>query len=115
MRYKLTGGDLAKDARLNPYKRITKGTEVTVKVDGEEVVAIVDMAGKYTYLNVGGVDYYVTVVLTEGTEYETCTWEPAQKKVKAAAVEGEPSAEGEEAAPKAKKSRKPKAEEAVEA
>lgn len=114
MRYKLTGGDLVKDARLNPYKRITKGTEVTVKVDGEEVVAIVDTAEKYTYLNVGGVDYYVTGKLTEGTEYETCTWEPAPKKVKAAA-EGVEGGDGEAAAPKAKKSRKPKAEEAVEA
>lgn len=114
MRYKLIGGDLAKDARLNPYKRITKGTEVTVKVDGEELVAIVDTAGKYTYLNVGGVDYYVTGALTEGTEYETCTWEPAQKKVKAAA-EGEGEGEGEAVAPKAKKPRKPKAEEPVEA
>lgn len=101
-RLKLVMGD--KEARLNPYKRITRGTEVKVTVDGAELVAVVDKAEKYSYLNVGGVDYYVTAKLEEGGAYETATWVPTAPKAKAKAepVEGEAAAE-----PKAKKKRAP--------
>lgn len=85
----LIGGDLTKERLLNPYKRIKLGTEVNVKVDDVDVVAIVDPKQQYTYLNVEGVDCYITGVLTEGTEYGTALWTPkvAVKKVKVAKVE----------------------------
>lgn len=78
-----------KQCRLNPYKRITKGTPLLVTIDGVEKEVIQDTAGKYTYLNVGGVDYYITGVLTDGASYETSEWVPAapKAKVKAAKVE----------------------------
>src|SRR5215471_7223579 len=61
----------SKDLRLNPYKRISVGKECTVTVDGEPSVAIVDRAGKYSYINVGGTDYYVSGALTDGLEFTT--------------------------------------------
>lgn len=94
-----------KALRLNPFKRITKGTEVNVVVNGEPVVAVVDTAGKYSYLNVGGVDYYVSAALAEGDEFAVEAWEPKPSKPKAEAgaeVEDKPK----------KRGRKPKAEEA---
>jgi hypothetical protein len=96
-----------KEARLNPYKRITRGTELNVTVDGVEKVAMLDSKGKYTYLEVGGTDYYITGALEDGGVYETASWEPKAPKAKAEVAEGE-------AAP-AKKSRKKKevAEEAA--
>jgi hypothetical protein len=94
-----------KPLRLNPFKRITKGTEVNVVVNGEIVTAVVDTAGKYSYLNVGGVDYYVSAGLVEGQEFTVEAWEPKPSKPKA-----EDGAEGE-GEPKKKRGRKPKAEE----
>ena len=75
----LTGGGLDKPRKLNPYKRITKGVEKVITVDGESVTAITDNAGKYSYLNVGGVDYYVSDALVEGGEYTTADVEPKPK------------------------------------
>lgn len=73
-----------KQARLNPYKRITKGTTLIVTVDGVEKEVIQDLKAKYTYLNVNGTDYYITGTLTEGESYETSEWVPAVPKAKAA-------------------------------
>ncbi len=94
-----------KAVRLNPYKRLTRGTEVAVTVDSEEVVAVVDNAGKYSYLNVDGVDYYVNAALNDGDECSTTEVVPAPAP-----------AQGGEAKPK-KRGRKPKAkpEEVVDA
>lgn len=89
----LNGETLEKARRLNPYKRLGKGTEVTVTVDGEGLVAVIDAAYKYTYLNVGGVDYYVSAALIDGAAYTTEIVEVAgkkAKKVKAAEAEGDP-------------------------
>lgn len=68
--------------RLNPYKRITKGTTLTVTIDGTEKEVIQDAAGKYTYLNVNGVDYYITGILEAGGSYESTEWVPAPPKAK---------------------------------
>lgn len=103
------GSSLAKNRKLNPYKRITKGNIVNVTVDGAAVEAIVDNAGKYTYLNVGGVDYYVSEALVEGAAYGTEEFVApvkAEKKPKKAkkAAEGEAEAvmgEGDDGDPDA--------------
>jgi len=98
----LIGESLPKPRLLNPFKRIKIGNEVNVKVNGQDVVAIVDRPGVYTYLNVDGVDCYVTGALTEGAVFTTQPWspkEPAKKvKVEAAAEEVEAAAEEVEAA-----------------
>ena len=91
-----------KNVRLNPYKRITRGTEVVCFVDGEENTAVVDNAGKYTYLNVRGVDCYLTGVLTEGGVYDVAEWVPTAPKAKA-----EPKLD-EEGNPVPKKTRRSK-------
>jgi len=90
MKYKLTGGSLTKAARLNPYKRITKGTTINIGVDNIAVEAIVDTAGKYTYLNVAGVDYYVTGALVDGQGYACSEFVQEPPKPKA---EAKPKAE----------------------
>lgn len=82
-RFKLTGGTLVKPARLNPYKRITKGTTIQVTVNGTPTEAIIDNAGKYTYLNVKGVDYYVTGALAAGSAYESSEFVQEPPKPKA--------------------------------
>lgn len=83
---KLVGG--AKPARLNPWKRIKTGKEVVVTVDGVENTAINDNAEKYGYINVEGVDYYVTGALIEGTAYTVVTVDvEAEKAEKAARAE----------------------------
>lgn len=81
----LTGGDLEKARKLNPYKRITKGTAVKIKVKGTELEAMIDTAGKYSYLNVDGVDYYVSAKLNAGQSYdvEDIKATPPQPKAKA--------------------------------
>lgn len=71
-----------KSVRLNPYKRITKGTTLTVTIDGTEKEVIQDTAGKYTYLNVNGTDYYITGTLEAGASYESTEWVPAPPKAK---------------------------------
>ena len=83
----LIGESLPKSRLLNPFKRIKIGNEVNVKVNGQDVVAIVDRPGAYTYLNVDGVDYYVTGALAEGAEFTAQPWVPKEpaKKVKAEA------------------------------
>ena len=93
-------------ARLNPYKRLTKGTTVNVTVDGVALEAVVDNAGKYSYLNVGGVDYYVTAKLEEGMDMTTSVWEP---KAKPAPKEPKVDEDGNPVVKPAKKARKPKA------
>jgi hypothetical protein len=100
-----------KECRLNPYKRITKGTTILIDVDGEQTEAIVDTAGKYTYLNVLGVDYYVTGALAEGEGYTAMEWIPSPPKPKA---EPKVDAETGEIIPPKKRNRKPKAEAADE-
>lgn len=84
----LIGDSLPKPRLLNPFRRIKIGNEVNVRVNDQEVVAIVDRPGVYTYLNVDGVDYYVTGALTEGAEFTTQPWTPKEpaKKVKVEAV-----------------------------
>jgi hypothetical protein len=100
MAFKLTGGSITKVIRLNPYKRITKGRAVQCIVNGAPNEVMVDNAGKYTYLNVNGVDYYITGVLEEGVEYTSEEYTPTNKAAK-------PEVEGEsDEAPKAKRSRK---------
>lgn len=101
MALKLVGTDITKVVRLNPYKRITRGTEVECIVNGEPNKVMVDNAGKYTYLNVDGTDYYVTGVLAAGGEYTSEEYTPTNKAAK-------PAAEGEEATgePKPKRSKK---------
>ena len=100
-RFKLTGGGLTKPARLNPYKRITKGTTIKIGVDGLEVEAIIDTAGKYTYLNVKGVDYYVTGALMDGEGYESSEFvqePPKAKEPKAAKPDSGKADKGKKAA-----------------
>jgi hypothetical protein len=87
-----------KTVRLNPYKRLARGTEVTVTVDGEELIAVVDNAGKYSYLNVGGVDCYVNAALEDGDECSTTEVVPAPAPVQDG--EGKPKKRGRK--PKAK-------------
>ena len=89
---KLSGGNLAKPVRLNPYKRAKLGTEHAVKVNGEDVSALVPPKGKYTYLTVNGVEYYVSAELAADNEYTAAVEEPkpaAEKKPKAEKAEGE--------------------------
>jgi hypothetical protein len=99
----LVGGNLAKARKLNPYKRIQKGVEKDIKVNGEDVKAITDTAGKYSYLTIGGVDYYISDNIEAGAEFTTedivakPKAEPKAKKEQAeggeegeAAVESEP-------------------------
>jgi len=81
-RFKLTGGSLTKAARLNPYKRITKGTTITIGIDDVTTEAIIDTAGKYTYLNVKGVDYYVTGALVDGEGYASSEFVQEPPKAK---------------------------------
>lgn len=83
------GGNLTKEWLLSEYKRIKTGTEVNVKVNDVDTVAIVDRAGKYTYLNIDGVDLSFTGAAVEGAEYLTAPWTPkvAAKKVKNVKVE----------------------------
>ena len=106
----LIGG--AKPRKLNPYKRITKGNEILVSVDGQDVLAMVDNAGTYTYLTVNGVEYYVSAALESSAAY---TVEDVQPKPKA---EPKPKAvdpeTGEVAAPK-RRGKKAVAEEAAAA
>lgn len=104
----LNGGE--KPRKLNPYKRISKGVEKVITVDGEAVTAITDTAGKYSYLNVGGVDYYVSDALVEGGEYTTADVEPKPKAEPKAPVLDE---NGEPVAP-VKRTRRKKAEVAAE-
>jgi len=106
MAFKLIGGSIDKVVRLNPYKRITKGRAVQCIVNGAPNEVMVDNAGKYTYLNVDGVDYYITGVLEEGVEYTSEEYTPVNKAAKPEAAEGEAAAEGGDEAPKAKRSRK---------
>lgn len=92
------GGGLEKERILSEYKRIKNGTEVNVKVNDVDTVAIVDRASKYTYLNIDGVDLSFTGAAVEGAEYRTALWTPkvAPKKVKVEKVEkveDEPAAE----------------------
>lgn len=92
------GGNLTKEWLLSEYKRIKTGTEVNVKVNDVDTIAIVDRAGKYTYLNIDGVDLSFTGAAVEGAEYRTAPWTPkvAPKKVKVEKVEkveDEPAAE----------------------
>lgn len=93
------GGNLTKEWLLSEYKRIKTGTEVNVKVNDVDTVAIVDRAGKYTYLNIDGVDLSFTGAAVEGAEYRTAPWmsKVSNKKVKVEKVEkveDEPSEEG---------------------
>lgn len=109
----ISGGNLESPVRANPYKRITRGNEIDIKLDGEEVEAIVDNAGKYTYLNVCGVDCYVNAALEQDGEYTSAPWAPATKKAKTSKVK-EVIAEAAEAVPtapngKPKRTRKGKA------
>ena len=106
----LTGGNLAKARKLNPYKRITKGVEKNITVDGAEVVAITDNAGKYSYLAIDGVDYYVSDALEAGGEYATSDIVAQPKPVAVPKVDPET---GEVIAP-AKRTRRKKAEAANE-
>ena len=66
---KLLGGE--KPVRLNPYKTITGGTVITVSVDDVITEARVPGKGTYTYLTVGGVEYYVSAILADGGDYTT--------------------------------------------
>ena len=100
----LTGGTLAKPRKLNPYKRITRGVEKNIVVDEQEVVAITDNVGKYTYLNVAGVDYYVSDPLEEGGAYETADIVAAPKPPKAEPVVDPET--GEVVKPKRKRGKK---------
>lgn len=110
----LNGGGLEKARKLNPYKRISRGVEVNVVVNGDEVVAVRDNAGKYTYLNVGGVDYYVSAGLEAGTQYTTEEVVPKTAEEKAA--ERAAKAQAAADAPPSKRKRKaPAAEEATAA
>jgi len=83
------GGGLEKDRILSEYKRIKTGTEVNVKVNDVDTVAIVDRAGKYTYLNINGVDLSFTGAAVEGAEYSTAPWTSKcdPKKIKVEKVE----------------------------
>jgi hypothetical protein len=83
------GGGLEKERILSEYKRIKNGTEVNVKVNDVDTVAIVDRASKYTYLNIDGVDLSFTGAAVEGAEYSTAPWtsKVAPKKVKVEKVE----------------------------
>lgn len=111
MAIQLVGGNLAKARKLNPYKRIQKGVEKDIKVNGEDVKAITDNAGKYTYLTVGGVDYYISDNVEAGAEFTTeeivakPKAEPKAKKAKA--EDGEASEEAVESKPKRRKAAEP--------
>lgn len=133
MAKQLIGGGLDKPRKLNPYKRITKGVEKAVKVDGVVVLAITDNAGKYTYLTIDGVDYYISADIVAGAEFTTeeivakpkAEPKPRKaKKAKEAVAEGGEAGEGgedgegsEEVAPvqASGRRRKPAAEEAAAA
>ncbi len=91
------GGGLEKERILSEYKRIKTGTEVNVKVNDVDTVAIVDRAGKYTYLNIDGVDLSFTGAAVEGAEYSTAPW--TSKKVKAEKVKVEKVEKVEDEAP----------------
>jgi hypothetical protein len=85
MGLKLVGGEKA--VRLNPYKRAKLGTEVTLNVNGAEVVGLIPPKGKYTYLTLDEVEYYVSGELVSGVEYTTEAYEPKAAKAKAEPAE----------------------------
>lgn len=86
---KMSGGNLAKAVRVNPYKRPKTGTEVTFGVNGEEVVGLIPPKGKYTYLTLGDTEFYVTAELEEGQSYEVVDEPVKPKKAKKPAAEAE--------------------------
>jgi hypothetical protein len=99
MMLKLSGGNLTKPVRLNPYKRAKLGTEHDILVNGQEVKALIPPKGKYTYLTVDGVEYYVSAELAAGNEFTSAVEEPKPAVAKEPKAPKEPKAGKADRAP----------------